>query len=220
MFKNLLTIAFRNIRKDKTSSAINILGLTIGITCSLFLVMYILHELSYDKYHKNADNIYRVVTTIKEPDNEFTWAVAQIPLAEELQDNYPEVKNAVRFFGTGKTLYKNGEKQFMEEEFFLADSTVFDMFTWEFLQGDVNTALDNPFSIVLTEKMAIKYFGSAAAALNQTLQNQQNEDFKVTGVIRDVPLNSHFRFDALISKSTRKDYQGSWGNFGIFTYIQ
>jgi putative ABC transport system permease protein len=220
MLKNLLTIAFRNIRKDKTSSAINILGLTIGITCSLFLIMYILHELSYDRYHKNADNIYRVVTTIKEPDNEFTWAVAQIPLAEELRDNYPEVKNAVRFFGTGKTLYKNGDKQFVEEEFFLADSTVFEMFTYEFLQGDINTALDNPFSIVLTEKIAIKYFGDAAAALNQTLQNQQKEEFKVTGVIRDVPLNSHFRFDALISKSTRKDYQGSWGNFGIFTYIQ
>ena len=98
MLKNLLLIAFRNIRKDKIYSAINILGLTVGITCSVFLLMYILDELSYDRYHKNSNNIYRVISNIKEPDNAFTWAVAQIPLAEELRDNYPEVKNVVRFF--------------------------------------------------------------------------------------------------------------------------
>jgi putative ABC transport system permease protein len=220
MFKNLFTIAIRNIVKDKTSSAINIIGLTTGITCSLFLIMYILHELSYDRYHKNADSIYRIVSTIKEPDNEFTWAVAQIPMADELRDNYPEVKNAVRFIGTGRVLYKNGEKQFLEDEFFLADSTVFDMFSYEFLYGDPNTAIDKPFTIVITEKIAKKYFSDASSAFNQTIQNQQNEEFKITGVIRDVPLNSHFRFDALISKSTNKNLEGSWGNFGVFTYIQ
>src|SRR5690606_6506997 len=129
MFRNLLKVSIRTLVKDKSYSALNILGLTIGITCSLFLFLYILHELSYDRYHKNARNIYRVVSNIKETDNAFTWAVAQIPLAEELQLNYPEVKNAVRFFGTGRTQYKNGEQQFYEEDFYLADSTVFDMFT-------------------------------------------------------------------------------------------
>ena len=129
MFKNLLKISIRNIIKDKTYSIINILGLTIGITCSLYLMMYILHELSYDRYHKNADNIYRIISNIKEPDNAFTWAVAQIPLADELRENYPEVKNVVRFIRTDRTLYKNGDQQFYEEEFFRADSTVFDMFT-------------------------------------------------------------------------------------------
>lgn len=220
MFKNIFNIAVRNILKDKAYSAINILGLTIGITCSLFLLMYILDELSYDRYHKNAENIYRVVSDIKEPDNAFVWAVAQIPLADELRDNYPEVKNAVRFFGLPRILYKNGESQFYENGFYLADSTVFDMFSYTFLAGDPATALDNPFTIVLTESIAKKYFGSATAAFNQSLQNQRNEEFKVTGVIKDVPLNSHFRFDALISRSSNKDYQGSWGNFGVFTYIQ
>jgi putative ABC transport system permease protein len=220
MLKNLFKIAIRNILKDKTYSAINVLGLTIGITCSMFLLMYILDELSYDRYHENADNIYRVISNIKEPDNAFTWAVAQIPLGEELRDNYPEVKNAVRFFGTSTTLYKNGDKQFNEADFFLVDSTVFDMFSYEFINGDPATALDNPFSIVLTEKVAIKYFGSATAALGQSLQNKQNEEFKVTGVMKDVPMNSHFRFDALISRNTRPNNQGSWGNFGVFTYIQ
>jgi len=219
MLKNLFKIAIRSISKDKTYSAINILGLTIGITCSMFLLMYILDELSYDRYHKNADNIYRIVSNIKEPDNAFTWAVAQIPVAEELRDNYPEVENAVRFFGTSRDLYKNGELQFYENDFYLADSTVFDMFSYEFIKGDPATALDLPFTMVLTEKMARKYFGEADP-INQSLQNQQNEEFKVTGVIKDVPHNSHFRFDALISRNTRPQNQGHWGSFGVFTYIQ
>ncbi len=219
MFKNLITITLRNIRKDKTYSAINILGLTVGITCSVFLLMYILDELSYDRYHMDADNIYRVVSNIKEPDNAFTWAVAQIPLADELRDNYPEVKNVVRFFGLGRTLYKNGEKSFYEERFYLADSTVFDMFDYKFLYGDINTALDKPNSIVLTRTMASKYFDKDDV-VGMSFQNQQGDVYNVTGVIADVPLNSHFIFDALISRSTMPGYQGSWGNFGVFTYLQ
>lgn len=219
MLKNLFKIALRNILKDKIYSTINILGLTIGITCSLFLFMYILDELSYDRYHKNADSIYRIVSNIKEPDNAFTWAVAQIPLAAELQENYPEVKNAVRFFGTPRQLYKNGDKQFNEEDFYLTDSTVFDMFTYEFVSGDQATALDAPFSIVLTESIATKYFGSVNI-IGEAIQNQQDETFKITGVVKDVPRNSHFRFDALISRNTRPQQQGGWGGFGVFTYIQ
>jgi putative ABC transport system permease protein len=221
MLKNLFKIALRNIFKDKVYSSINILGLTIGITCSMFLFMYILDELSYDRYHTNANNIYRIVSNIKEPDNSFTWAIAQVPMAQELRNNYPEVKNAVRFYGTGRTLYKNGDKQFNEEQFFLTDSTVFDMFTYEFIAGDMSTALDNPFSIVLTETVAKKYFATPAEALGQSLQNKENDEFKITGVIKDVPYNSHFRFDALISRSSRQGSDGgSWGNFGVFTYIQ
>ena len=219
MLKNLFTIAIRSILKDKAYTAINILGLTIGITCSLFLLLYMLDELSYDRYHKNGENIYRIVSNIKEPDNAFTWAVAQIPMGDELRDNYPEVKNVVRFFNMSRTLYKKDESQFYEEKFYLADSTVFDMFSYDFVKGDPATALDMPFSIVLTEKTAKKYFGNADP-LGESLLNQSNEDFKVTGVIRDVPLNSHFRFDALVSRNTRPGRTGSWGNFGVFTYIQ
>ena len=219
MFKNIFKIAVRSILKDKSYSTINVLGLTIGITCSLFLLMYILDELSYDRYHKNADNIYRVVSNIKEPDNAFTWAVAQIPLAEELRNNYPEVENAVRFFSMGRSLYKNEDKQFYETTFFLADSTVFDMFSYEFVKGDPSTALDMPFSIVMTEETAKKYFDEADP-IGQSIQNQINEEFKITGVIKNVPDNSHFRFGALISRNTRPQLQGGWGGFGVFTYIQ
>lgn len=220
MLKNLVKIAIRSLLKDKAYSAINILGLTIGITCSLFLLLYIMDELSYDRYHVNAKNIYRVVSDIKEPDNAFTWAVAQRPLGPELRDTYPEIKYAVRFDGTGRTLYKNGDKQFYENNFYLTDSAVFEMFTYEFLAGDSKTAMYAPFSMVITEKIAKKYFGNAADALNQTLTNQQNEVFKITGVIKDVPLNSHFLFDALISPATRPKFIGGWGGFGTSTYIQ
>ena len=155
MLKNLLKVSIRNIFKESGYSTINILGLTIGITCSVFLFMYIFDELSYDRYHENADDIYRVVSNIQEPDNAFTWAVAQIPLADELGENYPEVERAVRFFGLGRTLYKYEEKSFYEEDFYLADSLVFDMFDYEFIAGDKNTALINPYSIVITERISM-----------------------------------------------------------------
>jgi len=220
MLRNLVKIAFRNLLKDKAYSAINILGLTIGITCSLFLLMYIMDELSYDKYHANAKNIYRITADVKEPDNAFTWRITQRPLAVEIRHNYPEVLNAVRFDVTQRRLYKNGDLQFYEDQFYLADSTVFDMFTYDFIAGDPNTALDNPFSLVLTETTAKKYFASPADALGQSLLNEQNETFKVTGVMKDVPRNSHFRFDALMSSSTRAGFTGNWGNFGTTTYIE
>lgn len=220
MLRNLVKIALRNLFKDKAYSVINILGLTIGITCSLFLLMYIMDELSYDNYHAKAKNIYRVVSNIKEPDNAFTWAVVQKPLAVELRDNYPEVIDAVRFDGTDRNLYRLGDTQFYEDQFFLADSTVFDMFTYDFIAGDPSTALDDPFTMVLTERTAKKYFPNPADALNQSLQNELNETFKITGVMRDVPFNSHFRFDGLISQGTRRQFQGGWGGFGTRTYIQ
>ncbi|MEP6735397.1 MAG: ABC transporter permease [Chryseolinea sp.] len=144
MFKNLLKIALRNIVKEKMYSAVNILGLSVGITCSLFLLMYILDELSYDRYNVNAENIYRVISDVKEPDNAFLWSVTQGPLAEELRENYPEIRNAVQFRSTNKMLYKNGEKQFLESDFYQADSTVFEMFSYSFIEGDSRTALDEP----------------------------------------------------------------------------
>ncbi|MBX2913297.1 MAG: ABC transporter permease [Cyclobacteriaceae bacterium] len=136
-----------------------------------------------------------------------------------MRDNYPEVENAVRFFGTGRNLYKYGDQQFYEEGFYLADSTVFDMFDYEFISGDKNTALDLPYSIVLTESISKKYFGTEDP-MGKSIKNQQNEEYKVTGLIKDVPENSHFRFDALQSRSSIPGYQGSWGNFGVYTYIE
>lgn len=219
MIKNLFTVSLRNILKDKTYSIINVLGLTIGITCSMFLLMYILDELSYDRYHANANNIYRVVSNIKESDNAFTWAVAQAPLAGELRDNYPEVKNAVRLTDFGRTLFKNGDKEFYEDRFYLADSTLFDMFTYTVFAGDASTALDDPFSMVLTRSMAIKYFGTTDV-IGQSIVSQSNQAFKITAVMEDVPPNSHLIFDAVVSMRSYPPDENSWGGFGLFTYIQ
>lgn len=112
MFKNLIKIAFRIIRKDLSYSLINILGLTIGITSSIFILLYILDKLSYDNYHENGKNIYRVISHISEPDDEFTWVVAQVPFAPQVKEDYPEVLESIRFIPEGRTLFKHNDLKF------------------------------------------------------------------------------------------------------------
>ena len=153
MLRNLLKLALRNLLKDKSYSFINILGLTIGITCSLFLLMYILDELSYDRYHANAKNIYRIVSNIKEPDNAFTWAVAQRRLGPELQDNYPEVVNAVRFDGMNRNLYPQMETIFLtpsEQHMFISATLVREIAS---LGGDVSMFVHPHIEKKLTNKV-------------------------------------------------------------------
>lgn len=219
MLKNMLKIAIRNILKERTYSLINILGLTIGITSSVFILLYVSDELSYDKFHTNADNIYRVVSNITEPDNSFTWAVAQIPFAPELHSKYPEVENYARASGQGRIKLIYEDKQFYEEDILMVDSTFFDVFTYRSINGDLSTALDGPRNIVLTESLAIKYFGDEQAVGKQ-FSDDQDRNFTVTAVIEDVPTNSHLQFDALIGWDVTGRRATSWGNFGVFTYIQ
>lgn len=219
MFRNLFKTALRNILRDKIYSLINVLGLTIGITSSIFLLLYVLDELSYDKYHTRGQDIYRVITTIKEVDDEFTWVVAQIPFAPTVRDKFPEVEKSVRFIGTGRVLYQKDDLKFYEEEIYAADSAVFEMFSYNFIEGDPGTALHSPNSIVLTKNLAVKYFGNEHA-LGKTLQ-AGSELYQVTGVIENVPKNSHFTFDGLISITSLNEQTrtGNWGNFGVFTYL-
>ena len=219
MFKNLIKVALRNIAKEKIYSVINVLGLTIGITCSLFLVLYIMDELSYDSFHEKKDKIYRVVTHFQEPDNTFSWPNAQIPLAQELEENYTEVERAVRFIQTGRELFVNQEKdrRFYEEDIFYADSSIFEVFSFEFVSGNPINALAEPNSMVLTESMALKYFDNTNP-LGESLQNRDN-NYKITGIIKDVPHNSHIDFEGLISRSTMDDELGNWGSWGVPTYV-
>lgn len=219
MLRNLFKTSIRTILRDKGYSFINILGLTIGITSSIFLFFYVLDELSFDKYHKNGEHIYRVVTRITEVDDEFTWVVAQIPFAPTVRDKYPEVEEAIRFIGMGRVLYKKGDMQFYEDEIFATDSAVFEVFSYNFIEGDPATALHNPNSMVMTKDLAIKYFGKASA-LGESLEAGE-ELYKVTGIIENIPKNSHFSFDGLVSMSTLNEQRrtGSWGNFGVFTYL-
>ena len=219
MLKNYFKIAVRSLLKDKGYTALNILGLTIGLTFSLFLVFYITDELSYDRYHEKADRIYRVGAAIKEPERADKVAVTQFPLGPTLKKEFPEVEHAVRFVRNGdKTLFKKGDTQFFEEKVFYADSNVFDVFTYKFIAGDAKRALIAPNSLVLTRSAAEKYFQTTDNVVGKSLQGKK-DTYNITAIIEDVPKNSHLRFNALISASSLgKDFGNNWGNFGFYTY--
>jgi putative ABC transport system permease protein len=217
MLKNLIKIAIRHILKHFGYSILNVLGLTLGITSALFLIIYVADEVSYDRYHEKADRIYRVSTKITEPDDQFIWTVAQIPFGPQVVHDYPEVQSFVRFIPMPRALYKYEDKEFNEENFSYVDSTLFDIFTYKVLKGEVKSALLEPKKIILTEKIANKYFGKSDP-IGKTLTTG-TDTYEVTGVIQDVPTNSHFRFDAVASRNNLPKQLGSWGNFGVFTYL-
>ncbi|HEY2720195.1 MAG TPA: ABC transporter permease, partial [Chitinophagaceae bacterium] len=224
MLKNFLLIALRNLKKDGWYSLVNILGLTIGITFSLFLIFYVKDELSYDQFNKKADRIYRINSYIHERDKNTDWVLSQFPLGPTLKKDYPEVEEAVRFISRERTLFKSGDNNFYETKIYYADSNVFKVFSYKLVEGDVNTALKDPFSIIISKSLAEKYFGRNTPALGKSLRTVYDV-YKVTGVFEDIPKNSHLRFDMLISLSTflrngqNSNAQDNWGNFYNFTYV-
>ncbi|MFT3678998.1 MAG: ABC transporter permease [Ferruginibacter sp.] len=222
MIKNLLLIAIRNFRKDKWYSTLNVLGLTISITFSLFLIFYIADELSYDKFNKKAERIYRVNSYIHEKDKTTNWVITQFPLGPTVKKDFPEVEESARLISRERTLFKSGENNFYETKIYYADSTIFNVFTAKFLEGNPATALTEPFDIVITKSLAEKYFGKNTPAAGKTLKTVYDL-YKVTGVIEDVPKNTHLRYDMLISMPTfLKGFRGQqdyWLNFNTFTYV-
>jgi putative ABC transport system permease protein len=222
MIKNLLLVTLRNLRKDKWYSLLNVLGLTIGISFSLFLIFYIRDELNYDRFHEKADRIYRIVTYVQERDKNTNWTITQLPLGPTLKKDFPEVEESVRLLGKERTLFKNGDNNFYETKLYYADSTVFNVFTCKFIEGNAAHALNEPNSIVISRTTAEKYFGKNTSAVGKTLKTVYDL-YKVTGVIEDLPKNSHLLFDMLISMSTvlkdRQVGQDDWGNFNNFTYV-
>lgn len=217
MFKNLLKTTVRYIRKHAGYSLLNVLGLTLGITSALFLIIYVSDELSYDRYHEKADRICRVSSKITETDDQFTWIVAQIPFGPQVAQDYPEVESFTRFINMPRALYKYEDKEYNEENFYYADSTVFDIFTYKVLKGEVKSAVKDPKKIVLTKTAAARYFGKSDP-IGKTLTEGSNT-YEVTGIIDDLPYNSHFRFDALTARNNLPKQLGNWGNFGVFTYL-
>lgn len=221
MFKNLLLVALRNFKRDKWYSLLNILGLTIGITFGLFLIFYIKDELSYDRYHDKADRIFRINSIIKEADRDtMRWAIAPFPMGAALAKDYPEVEDAVRFVNSGRTMFKNGALRLYEDKVFFADSNVFRVFTCKFIEGNPQTALKEPNTIVVSESSAIKFFGAKKTYVGKTLENVNGKIYKVTGVIKDVPKNSHLIFNILASRSTLPaNFGDNWGSFDYYTYV-
>ena len=156
MFKNYLKIVFRNLIRHPGYSVINIAGLTVGLAAFLFISLWIQDELSYDRFHERADRIYRVVRA--DENGEASFARTAPLFAPTLRDNFPEVEQAIRIKPSGSVV-RYGENLFQENYFFFADPQVFDVFTFPLLQGNSKTALNDPYTVVITEEMAEKYFG-------------------------------------------------------------
>jgi len=213
MLKNYFKIALRNLAKYKGYSFINIAGLAIGMACCLLIFLYVQDELSYDRYHDKADRIYRVIEEVRLEGVGEESASMPFPTGETLPIEYPnEIEAAVRFYNfQAPTLlveYGNtGEKRFDEPRFFFADPQVFQVFSFEMIHGDPQSALTEPNSVVITEAMAQKYFEDEDP-MGEILRFVNQFDFRVTGVVKNVPQNSHFQYDFLASFSSLRRFYG------------
>ena len=219
MISNYIKVAFRNLIRFKAYSAINITGLAIGMACCILILLYVYDEMSYDRFNKNSNRIYRVVVDGSLGDNSFKVAVTSPPLRKTLLQDYPEVEAVTRIRNFGFPVLRFADKVFSEEKFYWVDSTFFDVFSGDFIKGDPKTALTQPLSVVLTEKMAKKYFGNENP-MGKLLNMDNRRDYKVTGVVKEFPENSHFHFDFLGSMSSY-DFvaQQGWLNNSFYTYI-
>lgn len=209
MFKNYFVSAFRNLVKNKFASILNILGLAVGIASFIFIVLYIIDEVNYDRYHSKSNDIYRACRLLNTNDLNENSATCSFPFAPTLENDYPDiVKSTVRFFNmqVPKVLFEFDDKRFNERHAFFVDSTVFEIFDWPFISGDPTTALNEPFSIVITESIAKKYFGDEDP-LGKTLRVEEAAELVVKGVAKDVPRQSHFQWDILISMSTFRQFR-------------
>jgi len=224
MFKNYLKIALRNIRRHKCFSFINIAGLAIGMACCILIVLFVRDELSYDSYHAKADQIYRVITKIETQGEMSILISTPPPLGPALTNDFPEIVNYVRFISPlrDEVLVGYKDRKFYETRFFFADQTVFDIFSFPLIKGNPETALQEPYSILITEEMADKYFGEEDP-LGKVLNFNNRDDYRITGVLRNIPHNSHFRFDFLASFVTLNHHfilpLDDWGSCALKTYL-
>jgi putative ABC transport system permease protein len=222
MFKNYVTIAFRSLKRHKVYSVITILGLTLGMAAFLLISVWTLHELSFDRFHENASSIFRVSEKRHFPDQIRQNFCTPAPLSEELKTNFPEIQQSARVAMTGERVLKHGNKIFYEDYILTVDPEFFDIFSFPFIEGDRFSALDNPNAIVITQQVAQKYFGKENP-IGKTLTMDNKLDFSVTGVIKDVPSNSHLQFDMLVPFDVVKRLgwaTDAWDFSMALTYIQ
>ena len=220
MYKNYLTIALRNLWKQKTYSAINIFGLAVGLAASLLILIYVQFELSYDHQNSKLDRMYRITLNAALGGNEFFAATSPLPMAAALRNEFVEVETAARIrqFFSG-TLVSLEDIQYQETALFHIDPEFFDIFDVEWIAGDMGTALDEPNTVVITESIARKYFGDSPA-LGRILRFNTERDYEVTGVMADFPANAHFHPDFLVSFRSSGDHDSQvWVSNNIGTYV-
>ena len=231
MFKTYLKFALRTFWKDRFYALLNIIGLAIGIAVSIIILLYLQSDLTYDQYHTKHRQIYRMVTNIKGPGVEFHEANTAREVAPLLQEEFPEVLSFVRIQRLGRMLVNVTEQgeayKYNEEDMMRADSTVFDVFTYPLLEGNPKTALKEKNSIVLTAALAGKYFGNQEAVGKTLLLGDEKEPYTVTGVMEDLPDNSHLKFKALLSGIEKRGFAIQNGEFNseaiwnpdVYTYL-
>lgn len=230
MLKNYLKIAFRNIRRQKSYAFINIFGLATGMAATILILLFVQDELSYDEYHQHSERIYRVTRQWLNIEGESSLHLGHCapPFAPLLQNDYQGiVEEAVRIGSAYGPLISYGDKKIEEPKFYIADANVFKVFSWDLIQGDPETALIQPGTVVLTKSTAEKYFGNEDPIGKELMFNNFGQEFplKVTGVTEDVPLNSHFTWDFLGSFATleqafgRENLMQNWGSNNYATYV-
>jgi putative ABC transport system permease protein len=225
MLRNYLTIALRSLARHRLYTGINVLGLAIGIAACLIIVLYVMHELSYDRYHSKADHIFRVNNEIWIGDNHHLLATSAPPVARTLQETYPEIESTVRLVSYGTYLVNagRGEESIKEQNVIWADSTFFQIFDVHLLQGDPKTALKDPYSIAISKRTADKYFPQGNAIGNSLILDNVYHT-NVTAVYEDLPDASHFHFDIIISMYgdwpvAKEALQTDFENKNFHTYL-
>jgi putative ABC transport system permease protein len=227
MLRHYFQIAWRNLLKRKFYSLINMAGLAIGMACCVLIALYVYHELSYDQYHTKRDRIYRVTQSFgaitpgkPSPEEYQVWGCA--PVGAALQADFPEIEKVVQFMSPNSMLLQHGEKRFQQDNLLFMDSTAFDVFSWKMVHGDPHTALLTPYSIVLTKTIAQKFFGNENP-VGKVLRADNKDNLTITGVMEDVPANSQFTFNGLISMATMRkiepDMFNWWGYVDFYTYL-
>jgi len=228
MIRNYIKIALRNLLKYRFISFINLFGLTVGLTCCLLITTYIINELSYDRYNKNADNIYRITRSFNNQDGVVSLKLSTIstPFGYYLPGDFPEIKKLTRLYDYGLVPLRYKEKLLNEEHLFFADEELFDVFSVNVLKGNPKTALADPYSVMMTEETAKKYFGDEDP-INKVIRYNNQLDLKVTGIYKAFPENAHIHPPMMVSFETLKDtliygennLRNGWGNNSFFTYI-
>jgi putative ABC transport system permease protein len=222
MFFNYLKTSFRNLLRYKGYSIINIAGMTLGLASSILILLFVLDELSYDKFHKDADRIYRISVMGKIQGPEIRAAVSCVPVGPALVKELPGVEQYTRLFPFGgDPLVRYEDKGFVEDGFIYADSTFFDVFTTRFIAGNSGKALNRPNTVVITRSIAMKYFGSTDVVGKSLQIFDPPQQFSVEGVIEDYPANSHFGFTMLASFMSSPLSQSTiWVGNSLYTYIR
>jgi putative ABC transport system permease protein len=219
MFKNYFKTAFRNLIKNKFYSSINIIGLAVGLATCLLILLYVLDELSYDKYNENADRIYRVNNEVKFGDNYFDLAVAPALMGSTMVREMPQVQQYTRINWYGSFLVRKGNENVQENRVGFADSSLFDVFTLPMIAGNPKTALKDYHSLVITETVAKKYFNSTDV-VGKTMLINDTGNYKITGVIKDIPKQSHFNFDFFVPMTDNsRSNDDNWISENWNTYI-